>query len=132
MHHGGGRGGGGIEGLTPPTGPMTSLVSIGAFLTFVWLIVKHPRVALTCALVGVALALAGLGDGSGVQDSVPLFLLVLVVGGFLADGKSNWRKPERVQAPAPVRPLAKPGELTHQRLAAYVTAQANTHERKAR
>lgn len=131
---GGGGDNNGVKSLVPHLGPMASIGSVLGFLGYVWLIVKHPRIALNCTLVGVGLAVLGYGDATGVQDSVPLFLIVIVVGGLLADGKSHWRKqPERVQAPAPARrPLVEPGELTMQRLSAYVTAQANTLERKAR
>lgn len=134
MRHGGGGGGdnNGVKSLVPHLGPMASIGTVLGFVGCVWLIVKHPRVALNCALVGAAVALLGFGDATGVQDSVPLFLLAIVLGGFLADGKSRWRKHERVQAPASVRPRTNPGERTLQRLDAYVTAQANTLERKAR
>jgi len=129
MHMRGGGGGHGIEGMTPPIGPIASASSIGAFLAFVALVVKHPRVAFNCALTGLGVAwlfaLFGAGTGgTGVSNSVFTFVLVIVLGCLLGDGKSYWRRPDkpaRVQPPV-IDPVTRPDRITTNHMLAYATA----------
>lgn len=94
-HRQSGKGGSGIEGIAPPTGPATAFLGLGLFVAAIWFAVKHPAHAARCVLAGAvvtaALILGGITDGNPMQHPF-VGLLVILIGFTLAPGKDTESK----------------------------------------
>lgn len=91
----GNSGGGGIEGIAPPTGPGTAFLGIGLYFAAIWFAVKHPASAGRCVLAGAVvtgvLLLGGITDANPMQHPF-IGLLVVLIGFTCAPDKSQDHK----------------------------------------
>lgn len=92
---GGGQGGGGVESICPPVGPVTAFLGLGLFVGGLWLAIRHPKSALKCvfggAVITVLLMASGGADGNPIAHPF-VGLLAIAIGFMCAPDKSADKK----------------------------------------